>query len=83
MQLLRTILIIVLCYYAFRFIARIAFPFILRRFVNKAQQNMQDQFNQMNGQQNYREGEVHIKSGPKQQGNHQVEAEDVDFEEVK
>ena len=42
---------------------------------------MQDQFNQQQNKQNRKEGEVHIKS--KQQSSaHQVEAEDVDYEDV-
>jgi UPF0716 family protein affecting phage T7 exclusion len=80
MGLLKTILGIVLFYYAFKFIARIFFPYLLKIFVSKAQQNMQDKFSQQqSGQQE--EGEVRIKS--KQQSKiHQVEAEDVDFEDV-
>ena len=81
MGLLKTILGIVLFYYAFKFIARIFFPYLLKIFVSKAQQNMQDKFNQQQNGQRQEEGEVRIKS--KQQSKiHQVEAEDVDFEDV-
>jgi hypothetical protein len=81
MGLLKTILGIVLFYYAFKFIARIFFPYLLKIFVNKAQQNMQDKFSQQQSGQQQEEGEVRIKS--KQQSKiHQVEAEDVDFEDV-
>jgi len=81
MGLLKTILGIVLFYYAFKFIARIFFPYLLKIFVSKAQQNMHDKFNQQHSGQQQEEGEVRIKS--KQQSKiHQVEAEDVDFEDV-
>ena len=80
MGLLKTILGIVLFYYAFKFIARIFFPYLLKIFVSKAQQNMQDKFSQQqSGQQE--EGEVRINS-KLQSKIHQVEAEDVDFEDV-
>lgn len=42
---------------------------------------MQDQFNQQNQSQR-REGEVHIKGNRQPSKGHQIEAEDVDFEEV-
>jgi hypothetical protein len=82
MGVLKTILAIVLFYYAFKFIARLFFPYLMKTFVNKAQQNMQDQFNNQQGQQNKKEGEVHIKGSKQSSSGHQIEAEDVDFEEV-
>ena len=57
MGLLKTILLIVLFYYAFKFIARIFFPYLLKIFVNKAQQNMQDKFSQQQSGQQQEEGE--------------------------
>jgi len=81
MGLLKTILGIVLFYYAFKFIARIFFPYLLKIFVSKAQQNMQDKFSQQQSGQQQEEGEVRIKT--KQQSKiYQVEAEDVDYEDV-
>lgn len=85
MGVIRTILIIVLVYYAFRFIAKLAMPFLLRTFVNKAQQNMQDQFNRQYQSQKQRpEGEVNIDRGApkKQHKTDSLDAEDVDFEEI-
>ena len=81
MGLLKTILGIVLFYYAFKFIGRIFFPYLLKIFVSKAQQNMQDKFSQQQSGQQQEEGEVRIKT--KQQSKiYQVEAEDVDHEDV-
>lgn len=80
MNVIRTILIIVLVYYALKFIARIAFPFLLKYFVNKAQQNMQSTFNQAH--QHRQEGETNVKNPNNQRHVKQVDAEDVDFEEV-
>ncbi|MBL4624024.1 MAG: DUF4834 domain-containing protein [Flavobacteriales bacterium] len=82
MGLLKTIFGIILFYYAFKFIARLFFPYLLKSFVNKAQRNMQDQFDQQKNQQKRKEGEVHVKGKQQQSDTHQIEAEDVDFEEV-
>lgn len=46
---LRTLLIIVLCYYAFKFAMRYLFPLFIYKVAKKAEQNFQQQ------QQNYRE----------------------------
>ena len=46
---LRTLLIIVLCYYAFKFAMRYLFPLFIYKVAKKAEQNFQQK------QQNYRE----------------------------
>ena len=58
---------------------------LLKSFVNKAQQNMHDQFGQQTNHQSHKsEGEVTIESQKKSNTpQHQIDAEDVDFEEIK
>ena len=86
MGLLRTLLIIVFVYYAFRFLARIFAPILMKKVVNKMQDKAQQQYNQQNQyQQNSstKEGETIIDRKPnsKTQGNNSV-GEYVDFEEI-
>ena len=86
MGLLRTLLIIVFVYYAFRFLARIFAPILMKKVVNKMQDKAQQQYNQQNqNRQNSstKEGETIIDRKPnsKTQGNNSV-GEYVDFEEI-
>lgn len=86
MGLLKTIAIILLFYYGFKFVARIILPLFAKSLINKAQQNMQNQYKQHHQQQQRPEGEVTINTNSNQKthhASHQVEAEDVDFEEIK
>lgn len=88
MGLLRTILILALVYYGFRFLARYVFPFFLKRYVNKKTQEFQNQFDRQNRKDKKyvkeHEGEVKIKSSKKNKS--QKESDDigdyVDYEEV-
>ncbi len=86
--LLRTIFIIILIYYVVRFIGRIMLPFLLKRFVKKAQSNFEHQFKDKFSQSestNTKQGEVEIKIPEKQKGSNLNfdDGEYVDFEEVK
>ncbi len=83
MQLLRTLAIIILVYYGFKFLARYIFPILLKMFVNKAQKNMQNQFRQQDSPQRP-EGEVTIdKTSDKERiYKGRTDVEDVDFEEI-
>lgn len=44
--MLRTLLIIILCYYAFKLLMRILAPYLMQKAAQKMQQKMQDQFGQ-------------------------------------
>ena len=90
MQILRTIAVIALFYYGFKFLARTVFPWILKRWMNKKMGQFQNQ-----GQQQYQEqqkaqdfarqheGEVKIKSrGNKSKTETNDMGDFVDFEEI-
>jgi hypothetical protein len=90
MQILRTIAIIALFYYGFKFLAKTVFPWILKRWINKKMGQFQNQ-----GQQQYQnqqqaqdfakehEGEVKIQSrGKKSESETKDMGDFVDYEEV-
>jgi len=90
MQILRTIAVIALFYYGFKFLAKTVFPWILKRWVNKKMGQFQNQ-----GQQQYKdqqqaqefskqhEGEVKIQSrGGKTQSDTKDMGDFVDYEDV-
>ena len=75
---IRTILIIILIYYAFKLLARIFLPFLMRKMMQKAGENLQKQAEYFQQQQNQQP------TPPKQEmpkSKKQV-GEYVDFEEV-
>ncbi len=91
MQLLRTILIILIVYYGFKFLFRVVFPFLITRWANKKmqefQQQAQHQFKTEEQTKQFvkqHEGEVKIQSTTK---NNKPETDGlgdyVDYEEVK
>ena len=77
---LRTVGIIVIIYYALKFVGRLLFPIV----VKKAVDNMQARQTQYQRQQQYKqEGEVTIEKDRKQQTRtNTTEGEYVDFEEI-
>ena len=82
MGLLRTILVILLIYYGFKFLARLFAPYLMKRMVHNMQQKAQSQ--QRNQQQpNVKVGETIIDKKPNtnNQTNNSV-GEYVDYEEV-
>jgi hypothetical protein len=82
--LMRTIGIILLFYYGFKFLAKFILPYFAKSLINKAQQNMQNQYDSTHKPHAKPEGEVTINtSKDNTSSTHQVEAEDVDFEEIK
>lgn len=90
MQLLRTLAIIALVYYGFRFVRRVLFPFLLKALFKKAaKQNGGQFYNQSfnKQQQTQKEGDVHIEylNNQKQtkRSSGDVGGEYVDFEEIK
>ena len=87
---LKTILILVVIYYAWKLLFRLFFPVIAKKVVNKAQQNMEDRMRQAYDQQNggyaHQEGEVIIQKGVDKNKKGSVSDSDgeyVEFEEVK
>ena len=84
MGVLKTIGIILLFYYGFKLLAKFVLPYFAKSLINKAQQNMQNQYDSKHNQQAEPEGKVTINT-PKDDESlgHSVDAEDVDFEEIK
>ena len=90
MQILRTIAIIALFYYGFKFLARTVFPWLLKRWVNKKMGQFQNQGNtQFQEQQQAQdiakkhEGEVKIKTrGSQSESETKGMGDFVDYEEV-
>lgn len=77
-SVIRTLLIFVCIYYAFRLLVRFLFPFVLRRFVNKQTNNFNGNY-----QQNSRPvGEVHVDPKPKQRPNRDSLGDYVEYEEI-
>jgi|TARA_B110000503_G_scaffold76635_1_gene118187 hypothetical protein len=86
MGFLRTLLIISIVYYSFRFLARIFAPLLLKKVVGNMQTKAKKHHQQKNQQtenSSSKEGETIIDKNPnsKTQGNNSV-GEYVDFEEI-
>jgi hypothetical protein len=85
MQLLRTILIIVLVYYALKILARIFGPWLFRYASKKAEKRFKEQFKhqQPHRNENVKEGEITIEKDPSptQKSSKKV-GEYIDFEEI-
>ena len=79
--LLRTILILMLFYYGFKFLVRLLAPFLLKRFM---QGYLHKRFHQHYSNQYHKEkeGKVTLESEKKQQNSTQDLGEYVDFEEL-
>ena len=75
---IRTILIIILIYYAFKILARIFLPFLMRKMMQKAGESFQKQAQQFQQQQNQQQTppKQEVPKSKKQVGEY------VDFEEV-
>ena len=90
MQILRTIAIIALFYYGFRFLARTVFPWLLKKWMNKKMGQFQNQgSSQFQDEQQAQEfakqheGEVKIKArGSKTESETKDMGDFVDYEEV-
>lgn len=80
MQILRTILIILVVYYAIKFISRLMMPYLVKKVVDKAQDRMHQQ--QYGPQKEEGEVTVQVKKGQNTKYNPE-EGEYVDFEEIK
>lgn len=76
---IRTILIIVGIYYAFKILARLLMPFLLRKMVQKAEQNFKQQMNNPNQNTTQSQNTATLFEKPKSKK--QV-GEYIDYEEV-
>lgn len=86
MGLLRFLLIFALIYLVFRFIVRLGLPWVLNRFVRKAQRNFEHQYGAPPEQSIYEEGDISIsqpKSDKSKSRPENDEGDYVDFEDVK
>ncbi|WP_159950787.1 DUF4834 family protein [Polaribacter septentrionalilitoris] len=84
MGLLKTIFFILLFYYAFKFLARLFAPFLMKKAAETIQKKAQQQYGgQQKQKETVREGETVIDKKPRnhQQGKDSV-GEYVDFEEI-
>lgn len=72
----RTLLIIVLIYYAIKFLARLLMPFLLRKMVQKAEQNFRQYTNQQQEPTNTSKAKFENPKSKKEVGEY------IDYEEV-
>lgn len=89
MGLIKTILFILFFYYAFKIVARLLAPFLMRYAAKKVQEKFKDQIRQQRGgfdrqEKPRKEGEVHLKSkkSSKSKINTESAGDYVDYEEV-
>jgi len=85
MGFLRTIAIIVLVYYAIKFIGRLLAPFLIKKMANKMSDKFQQGFQQANQHQESEkpEGDVTVEGKQNKSKFSSQEGEYVDYEEVK
>lgn len=83
MGLLKTLFILLIFYYGFKFLARLFAPFLIKKMANNMQQNAQRTASKSQPKSSVKEGETVIDKAPK---NHQESknsvGEYVDYEEV-
>ena len=83
MGLLKTIFFILLFYYAFKFLAKLFAPYLVKKATETMRKKAEEQFRNQQPKSNVKEGETTIDKAPnnKQQGKNSV-GEYVDFEEI-
>ncbi len=83
MNFFRTIIIIVLIYYIFKFLAKLFAPYLMKKMVHKMQEKAQNQQQNQRQQPNVKEGETSIDKKPLKtnQSNNTV-GEYVDYEDL-
>lgn len=81
--LLRTIAIIIIVYYAFKFIGKYIMPLFLKKMVNNVEKKMRDQQQNQYKEENGKVGETVIEKKPidSKEGNMDV-GDYVDYEDV-
>lgn len=75
-SLLRTLAIIILCYYLFKFLMRIFAPIIMQKAVNKMQEKMQEQYNKQQ-QQNTTTQSTQFQSKEKEKVGDYIDYEEI------
>jgi hypothetical protein len=83
MNFFRTIIVILLIYYIFKFLAKLFAPYLMKKMVNKMQEKAQGKHQHQHSNSNVKEGETIIDKKPvkSNQSNNSV-GEYVDYEEV-
>jgi hypothetical protein len=83
MGVLKTIFFILLFYYAFKFLAKLFAPYLVKKATETMRKKAEEQFRNQQPKSNVKEGETIIDKAPdnKQQGKNSV-GEYVDFEEI-
>lgn len=82
-SLLRTLLILVGVYFAFRLIFRVLIPYLLKRFINKQHKKYYQQYDRnASFNDDQKSGEVHIKGQKKKSSTTEKLGDYVDYEEV-
>jgi predicted Holliday junction resolvase-like endonuclease len=77
-SLLRTLAIIILSYYLFKFLIRIFAPIIMQKAVNKMQEKMQEQYKkQQQQQQNTTDQSTHFQSKEKEKVGDYIDYEEI------
>jgi uncharacterized membrane protein required for colicin V production len=78
---IRTVLILLIIFYAIRLITRFILPFFLQKTIRDMQSRMNDKIKEQQ-RQGKREGEVTIERNTNQKGRSSQGGEYIDFEEV-
>ncbi len=83
MNFLRTIFILILIYYALKFLVKLFAPYLLKKAVDKVKKKAEQQYNSQQQKENVEEGKTIIDKKPQdtKQSNNSV-GEYVDFEEI-
>jgi hypothetical protein len=84
MNLIRTILILLAVYFLFKLVFRILLPYLLKNYINKTVRNAQEDFINRNGTEKHDNKKVTIDHNTgKVKKTGEIDAEDVDYEEIK
>lgn len=78
---LRTVMVLLIIFYAVRLITRYVVPLLLQKTMKDMQSRMQQQMREQQRQAK-RDGEVTIEKNPHQNNRHAPTGEYIDFEEV-
>lgn len=83
MGLIKTILILLLIYYTFKFLFKLFGPFLMKKAVDKMQEKASQQFGGEKRPTDIKEGETIIDKKPNQESSIKNDVGDyVDFEEI-
>lgn len=80
---LRTILIIIVFYYVFKYIARLVFPLFFKKMMNSVEKKFNEQQRNSTNQEHVKEGETVIDKTPDQKNrSNDSGGEYIDYEEI-